>query len=101
MNPQPRIECDCLCDEPYDTWKRRHLRKMSIVSAIMSLVAFVGLVFVLSGCTAEAKPPQVVLMEEDTILKRFETMQHCEQFRDAVIVVETLGGHEPMKTRCR
>lgn len=66
----------------------------------MQRLALIGLLF-LVGCTAEAQSPQVVLMEEDTVLKRFDTMKACEDFRDAVIVVETLGGHEPMKTRCR
>lgn len=63
MTPQPRIECDCGCDQPYDTWKRRQVRTVGIVSAVLSLVALAGLMAVLSGCAlsigTKVEPAQV------------------------------------------
>ena len=69
-----------------------------------NIVAVIVLGLALFGCSpSDAKPPQHVLEIGDppVVVKRFELVSTCEQFRDDLIVALTLGGETvPKPMRC-
>jgi hypothetical protein len=95
MTPPKRIPCDA----QEKTWWQIFCEYM-IVGAVG--VAIGGMMYFLTGCTdSKASGPVHVLEIDAVVVKRFDTLGACEQFRDAVIVVQTLSGQVPMKMRCQ
>lgn len=92
-----RILCGCLCDEPIETWRARlwRFRWTAIICGLIGIIA--GF---MSGCSAEAKPPQVALEVDGITVKRTDSMAACEQLRNDIIVALTLPGIPVPKMRC-
>jgi hypothetical protein len=95
MTPPKRILCECGCDAPETVrWPFRWWPYMLLAGALIA--------YALTGCTdSKASGPVHVLEIDAVVVKRFDTLGACEQFRDAVIVVQTLSGQVPMKMRCQ
>ena len=99
MTPPKRILCGCGCDAPEKPFQLTWRSAIGLGLIVGALTAM------FTGCTpSDAKPPQHVLEIGDppVVVKRFELVSTCEQFRDDLIVALTLGGETvPKPMRCQ